>query len=408
MARFALFTNGVKVETLDDLKGNFNIKDMLENYRNKALHRWLMVNRMTGELSQVEAITATEDNAVVDELVKIFEVPAETIEEQKRVLAEKAQKKEEVLSQLERELLTDIEKNDFLKYMDDSSDSHNIIALLQKHAERGNPVAQLKLGWCFENEKGVEKNTELAVEWYKKSAEQGLARAQNCLGYCFQYGIGIKKDEGQAVVLYRKAIEQNSAEGLTLLGSCYKEGMGVEKNIESAITLYKTAAEQKFPYAQYLLGCLYYNGQEISQDVKEGMKWLRSAAEQGVPEAAYLVGDSYEIYRGINYGNTDFCMKEAFNWYTKSAQAGYAPAQCKVGAFLASGLYVAKDEANAFKWFKMAALSHNSEGEFRLGMCYFWGHGVEEDSAKAKEYFKLAASQSHKGALRALDEYKFN
>ena len=93
MARFALFTNGVKVETLNELKENFNIKDMLENYRNKALHRWLMVNRMTGELSQVEAITVTEDNAVIDELVKIFGVSAETIEKQKRVLEEKAQKK---------------------------------------------------------------------------------------------------------------------------------------------------------------------------------------------------------------------------------------------------------------------------------------------------------------------------
>ena len=41
MARFALFTNGVKVETLDDLKDNFNIKDMENNFRTRSLHRWL-------------------------------------------------------------------------------------------------------------------------------------------------------------------------------------------------------------------------------------------------------------------------------------------------------------------------------------------------------------------------------
>ena len=174
MARFALFTNGVKVETLDELKKNFNIKDMLENYRNKALHRWLMINRMAGELSQVEAITAAEDNAVIDELVKIFGISAETIEEQKRVLEAETQKKEEVLSQLERDLLTDIEKNDFLKYMDDSPEEglsdfekelltdidpaefreylrnsslmqlQCIGAILNKHANAGHPVAQWK------------------------------------------------------------------------------------------------------------------------------------------------------------------------------------------------------------------------------------------------------------------------
>ena len=54
MARFALFLNGVKVETLDELKENFNIMDMLANFRNKGLHRWLAMNRLTEELSQIE------------------------------------------------------------------------------------------------------------------------------------------------------------------------------------------------------------------------------------------------------------------------------------------------------------------------------------------------------------------
>lgn len=83
MARFALFTNGVKVDTLDELKENFSIKDMLENYRNKALHRWLMMNRINDKLSLVEAITATEDVDLIDELSRIFEVSSAVIEKQK-------------------------------------------------------------------------------------------------------------------------------------------------------------------------------------------------------------------------------------------------------------------------------------------------------------------------------------
>ena len=45
MARFALFTNGVKVETLEDLKNNFTLKDMENNFRTKSLHRWLTESR---------------------------------------------------------------------------------------------------------------------------------------------------------------------------------------------------------------------------------------------------------------------------------------------------------------------------------------------------------------------------
>ena len=58
MARFALFTNGVKVETLDELKENFNIRDMLENFETKALHRWLVVNHYQKELASIENMSS--------------------------------------------------------------------------------------------------------------------------------------------------------------------------------------------------------------------------------------------------------------------------------------------------------------------------------------------------------------
>ena len=194
MARFALFLNGVKVETLDELKENFNIMDMLANFRNKGLHRWLAMNRLTEELSQIEAISGQVDDDIINELARVFGVSADMIKEQSRLQMQAVKKTEEVLSKLEKELLTNTERTDFLKYMDDSPDTQSVIDLLRKHAEQGNPVAQLKWGWCLDYAKGVEKNSELAVECYKKSAKQGLAHAQNSLGYCFQNGIGIAKD----------------------------------------------------------------------------------------------------------------------------------------------------------------------------------------------------------------------
>ena len=73
MARFALFTNGVKVETLDDLKENFNIKDMLENFRNGSLERWLAENRFSGEVEQVSQIKKdSSDQSVIFRLFTIF------------------------------------------------------------------------------------------------------------------------------------------------------------------------------------------------------------------------------------------------------------------------------------------------------------------------------------------------
>ena len=62
MARFALFTNGVKVETLDELRENYNISDMLQNFESKALHRWLAVNHYQKELPLIENISSEDVN----------------------------------------------------------------------------------------------------------------------------------------------------------------------------------------------------------------------------------------------------------------------------------------------------------------------------------------------------------
>ena len=48
----------------------------------------------------------------------------------------------------------------------------------QKQAKKGNAAAQFNLGICYEQGRGVEKDTKKAFEWYKKSAEQGFADAQ--------------------------------------------------------------------------------------------------------------------------------------------------------------------------------------------------------------------------------------
>ena len=68
MARFALFTNGVKVEKLDELRENYNINDMLQNFESKALHRWLAVNHYQKELPLIENISSESIQAFVSEV----------------------------------------------------------------------------------------------------------------------------------------------------------------------------------------------------------------------------------------------------------------------------------------------------------------------------------------------------
>ncbi len=82
---------------------------------------------------------------------------------------------------------------------EEESTSNEVKALIVK-AEAGDAEAQCNLGVCYANGKGVRKDGEEAVKWYRKAADQGLALRQYHLGLCYANGEGVPEDwvEGYA------------------------------------------------------------------------------------------------------------------------------------------------------------------------------------------------------------------
>ena len=52
------------------------------------------------------------------------------------------------------------------------------LAEIRAQAEKGNPGAQVNLGYSYYNGKGVVKDEVEAVKWFRKAAEQNDAYAQ--------------------------------------------------------------------------------------------------------------------------------------------------------------------------------------------------------------------------------------
>jgi TPR repeat protein len=61
-------------------------------------------------------------------------------------------------------------------------------------AEQGHAEAQFRLGWMYDNGRGVTQDYAEAVKWYRKSAEQGHAEAQYWLGSLYGVGLGVLQD----------------------------------------------------------------------------------------------------------------------------------------------------------------------------------------------------------------------
>jgi TPR repeat protein len=121
----------------------------------------------------------------------------------------------------------------------------------------------------------------LIVLKYRRAAKHGNAKAQLRLGFCYYEGAGVDKDDALAVEWYRKAAEQGYAPAQCELGICYCDGTGVDKDYSQAIEWLRKATKQGFAPAQYRLGfvtSLEMVSTKITSRLQDGIEWLPSKA----------------------------------------------------------------------------------------------------------------------------------
>lgn len=105
---------------------------------------------------------------------------------------------------------------------------------LFKAATDSIPSAQYKLGLCYENGSGIEKNMETAMDWYYKAALQGYVDAEYKYGFNLFKGKGKAKDTKEAIRWLRDAANGFNAEAQICMAYLFKVGDGVEADLIQA------------------------------------------------------------------------------------------------------------------------------------------------------------------------------
>lgn len=182
---------------------------------------------------------------------------------------------------------------------DNLTEIDEMVAQYQGHAEGGDPEAQLFLGSCYRQGKGVEQNDVQAFYWTQCAAEQGYTPAQLYLADCYLDGCGTAPDSKQAVAWIKKAAEQGDAEGQSCLGHCYLEGFGVEKDAEQAVVWFQKAAEQGSGSAQFGLAACFFHGWGVSRNDVNAVSYCKLAAEQNNVKALLQLGACYMYGKGV-------------------------------------------------------------------------------------------------------------
>ena len=179
-------------------------------------------------------------------------------------------------------------------------------ATLRQAAERGNPVAQLRLAWLIDPglttlsagppapEDADPEDYAEAAKWYRLAAEQGEPGAQRALGRLYLRGNGVAQDECESARWYHRAAARGDRLAQFSLAELY-ETAGALQDYTVAAWWYRRAAEQGSESAQLRLGRFYRDGRGVPQDYVAAYQWIHLAAIHDCDGTEYSPAPGFTI-----------------------------------------------------------------------------------------------------------------
>ena len=150
-----------------------------------------------------------------------------------------------------------------------------------------------------------------ALQEFLPFAKQGNALAQVMIGFMYDEGMDVPENDAEAAKWYRMAAEQGGELAQSMLGVLYRDGRGVPQDFTEAIKWFRIAAEQGDASSQYHLGNMYHTGRGVPQDYVQAHFWYNLATTHG-EEAARQFRD--DIADKMTSGQLAEAQRLARNW----------------------------------------------------------------------------------------------
>ncbi|XP_063046799.1 death ligand signal enhancer [Engraulis encrasicolus] len=159
---------------------------------------------------------------------------------------------------------------------------------------------------------------EAAFSCFLASAQNRYSKAQFNVGVCYEKGRGVRKNLNKALQFYRRAATSGHRQAqyrcAKLLLSSRRQ-QRAEEDQATAIALLEAAAAAGLTEAQLYLGVLL--SQEPAGDQQRAVQYLRMAAQSGDSVGLLYLGQCYECGVGVKQ-----CLGTAANLYRQAAAAG--------------------------------------------------------------------------------------
>ena len=422
MATDNLVLNGKSIDTLEEIVENFSPDDMLREFRNGVLERWLYNHMEDEKLAQVRSLSdkKIDDEKALNGIIEVFGInignAGQRLYETGMCLLEGKDGNErraveclriaanmgcaDAQYQLAECWNEGISKSDWPGACKDHNEA---ISLYRAAAEQGHPDAQFSYGDELDN---VE-----SVRWWELAAKNPRAGAacrawaKYSLGECYAEGrCGVRKNIVKALELYEEATDENDRDVLCWVGDKFRDGEGVDEDAQKAFELYSKAAKEGSLEGQYWLGWCYDTGFGVRENPEKARYYYLKVAGAVVwsnpPEicwAQYRIAEFYRLGRGVS--ENPFM---AYKYYEKSAKNDYNDAKFWLGWCYETAFGVDFDPVLAFSWYHEASEGGSHDAKFKLAECYRYALGVAPDEKKALDLYLESAKHGNHYAQREL------
>ncbi|EIE81150.1 hypothetical protein RO3G_05855 [Rhizopus delemar RA 99-880] len=327
------------------------------------------------------------------------------------------------------------------------------IQWLKRAADQEDVYAQRELGKIYLSEEGTMTNHTMAFQLLTRASLKNDAEAMSFLGHCYRKGTGVDKDLDMAAEYYLKSASLGYAFAYSAAAELYyemghfelaydyyllaskvpgithtKTGMTarlmvarltlgyiptnnqralvlLKKSIESSETkatstaeafeiLFNLAFQDQFTLAFEPLGYCYLNGLGTEANLTQSLFWIRKAAEETKESTAYF--RLYEIFSQRSE------IPLALSYLRQSADLGHTEAQYRLGIIYLRGDFgFLRDERAATDFLKLSASKLHPESIWTLSQM---AASIGQDELRL-EYQKSAAALGHVLAMRELGQH---
>ncbi|KAI8849671.1 hypothetical protein BC829DRAFT_178207 [Chytridium lagenaria] len=222
----------------------------------------------------------------------------------------------------------------------------------QLASQNGHAPAQNDVAYFYERGvASIPKDPDMAFRLYSWASMQNHPKAQNNLGYCFKTGVGTPIDLTKAALHYGLSAEQGYANAQHNYANALFHGTGTPVDLQKAFLMYSRAADSGNVSAMNSVADMLFGGLGVEKNPAAAVAVYRKAAKRGCVPAMYGLAQCLE--RGI--GVPEKNPTEAFNLYETAAKRGDARAQNAVGTLYLNGVGVEKDHLKAVEWYMKSA-----------------------------------------------------